>query len=60
MKKYTFDLLKEIGTGERLVVATSTENIVSNENMLALTSIFEKADLPLTSEKIERIKKEIR
>lgn len=60
VKKYTFDLLKEIGTGERLVVAMSTENIVSNDNMLALTSIFEKADLPLTPEKIERIKKEIR
>jgi hypothetical protein len=59
VKKYTFDLLKEIGTGERLVVAMSTENIVSNENMLALTSIFEKADLPLTPEKISRIEKSI-
>jgi hypothetical protein len=59
VKKYTLDLLKEIGTGERLVIAMSTENIVSNENMLALTSIFEKADLPLTPEKISRIEKSI-
>jgi hypothetical protein len=35
----------------------STENLVSNEHLIALTSIFEKADLPLTEDKIEKIKK---
>jgi len=33
----------------------STENQVSNENLLALTSVLEHAELPLTKEKIDRI-----
>jgi hypothetical protein len=41
------DLLAEAGAGDRLAVAMSTENIVSNENLLALTSVLEKAYLPL-------------
>ena len=44
-----------MGAGERLVLEMSTENLVSNENLLALTAVLEKAELPLTREKVERI-----
>jgi hypothetical protein len=50
-------MLKELGTGERAAVAMSTENLVSNENMLAVTSVFEHADLPLTEDTIARLAK---
>jgi hypothetical protein len=33
-----------------VVIAMSTENLVSNENLLALTEILEQADLPMTRE----------
>jgi hypothetical protein len=46
-RQYTMDLLKEIGTGQRLTVAMSTENLVSNNNLLAVTSVLENAELPL-------------
>jgi hypothetical protein len=45
-RKHALDILREAGTGERLAVAMSTENLVSNENLLMLTSVLEKADLP--------------
>lgn len=48
--KRALELLKEIGAGDRVAVAASTENQVSNENLLALTSVIEKAALPLTSD----------
>ena len=51
-KKYALDILRDVGIGDRLAVAMSTENLVSNENLLVLTSVLEKADLPLTKEKI--------
>ena len=54
-KSCALELLKGAGTGERISVAVSTENLVSNENLLMLTSVFENADLPLTEEKIQRI-----
>jgi len=53
--KYALDLLGEVDRGERLVIEMSTENQVSNENLLALTSVLEHAELPLTKEKIDRI-----
>jgi hypothetical protein len=52
-RRYALDLLRDVGTGERLVVEMSTENLVSNENLLALTSILEHAELPLTRDKID-------
>ena len=55
VKKHALNLLREVGSGDRLVVEMSTENLVSNENLLMLTSIMENADLPLTKEKIDRI-----
>jgi hypothetical protein len=57
VKEYTLNLLRAAIPAERLVIAMSTENLVSNEHLIALTSIFEKADLPLTEDKIEKIKK---
>ncbi len=46
-KELAYSLLQEAGTGERLAIAMSTENLVSNENLIALTSVLEKATLPL-------------
>ena len=54
-KKHTLNLLKEVIPGDRLCIEVSTENLVSNENLLMLTSVLENADLPLTQEKIDRI-----
>jgi len=48
-------LLRDVGPGERLVIEMSTENLVSNENLLVLASVLEHADLPLTRPKIDRI-----
>ena len=46
--EFARDLLAQAGTGERLVIEMSTENLVSNENLRALTSVLEQAKLPLT------------
>lgn len=54
-KQHALDLLREAGTGDRLAVAMSTENLVSNENLRMLTAVLEKAELPLTEEKIDEI-----
>ncbi len=35
------------GTGDRLVIEMSTENLVSNENLLALTEVLENTELPI-------------
>src|SRR5512133_1250444 len=42
-RELALDLLREAGAGERLAIAMSTENLVSNENLIALTSVLEKA-----------------
>lgn len=54
-KKHALNLLREVIPGDRLCIEMSTENLVSNENLVMLTSILEKAELPLTKEKIDRI-----
>jgi hypothetical protein len=46
-RNYALDLLKDAGRGERFAIAMSTEN--------ALTSVLEKADLPLSAERVEQI-----
>jgi hypothetical protein len=56
-QKLALDILREVCPGERLAVAMSTENIVSNENLLTLTSVLERAALPLTREKVDQIEK---
>jgi hypothetical protein len=52
-KKHALEMLRDIGTGERVCFEMSTENQVSNENLLALTAVLEHASLPLTPEKID-------
>ncbi|MAG35290.1 MAG: hypothetical protein CL878_03450 [Dehalococcoidia bacterium] len=54
-KEHALDILREAGSGERLAVAMSTENLVSNENLRMLTAVLEHASLPLTDDKIDRI-----
>ena len=54
-QKAALELLREIGTGERLAIAMSTENLVTNENLQSLTAVLEKVTLPLTPEKIDNI-----
>ena len=51
------ELLRDAGQGGRLVIEVSTENLVSNDNLLALTSVLERADLPLTRAKIDAIER---
>ena len=55
IREHALDMLREAGTGDRLVVEMNTETYVSNENLLALTAILENANLPLTPEVIDRI-----
>jgi len=49
-RDYALRLLREVGAGDRLVIEMSTENLVSNENLLALTSVLAEAELPLRAE----------
>jgi hypothetical protein len=58
-KKFTLNLLRDIIPGERVCIAMSTENIVSNDNLLVVTSVLENADLPLTEDKIDKIEKSL-
>ena len=58
-RDYALDFLREAGRGERLVIEMSTENLVSNDNLLTLTSVLEQGDLPLTEEKIEGIERSL-
>jgi len=58
-REYALTLLREAGEGDRLVIEMSTENQVSNENLLTLTSVLEHATLPLTREKIDRIERSV-
>ncbi len=58
-KRYALDILREVIPGDRLVIEMSTENLISNENLVMLTSVLENADLPLTEEKIDRIERSL-
>ena len=55
-RDFALSFLKEIGKRERIVIAMSTENLVSNENLLALTAVLQQASHPLTIEKIDSFK----
>lgn len=57
--RFTLDLLREAIPGDRVVIEVSTENLVSNENLLALTSVLEKARLPLTEDSIAEIERSL-
>ncbi len=54
-KQHALGLLRDLGAGDRVTVAMSTENLVSNEHILLLTSVLENAELPLTEGKIAEI-----
>jgi hypothetical protein len=54
-RPYALNLLGDAGTGERLAVTMSTENQVSNENLLALAAVMEHAELPLDAGRIATI-----
>lgn len=56
-RAYALQLLEESGSGERVVIVMSTEELVSNENLLAVTSVLEHARLPLTPERLTEIEK---
>ncbi len=48
VKKHALNLLREVGSSDRLVIELCTETLLSDENLLLLTSVLENADLPLT------------
>ena len=58
--RFALDLLREIVPGERLVIAMSTENQVTNANLCALTAVLENAELPLTPKIVDRIAESLR
>jgi hypothetical protein len=57
---HMLSLLTEAGPGARFAVEMSTEGQVSNENLLALTSVLERVELPLTVEAVERLARDLR
>ncbi len=59
VRKHALSLLREVIPGDRLTIQMTTENLVSNDNLIMLTSILENAELPLTQEKIDKIEKSI-
>jgi hypothetical protein len=59
-REHALNLLRDVVPGERLCIEASTENIVSNENLLMLTSVLENAELPLTAEKVDQIEKSLK
>jgi hypothetical protein len=59
VRKYMLNLLRSAGLGDRIAIEASTENLVSDENLLALSSILEHASLPLSEESINEIEKSI-
>lgn len=59
VKKNTLELLRSVIPGERLVIEMSTENLVSNENLIMLASVLENAELPLTDDKIDEIERSL-
>ena len=58
-RDYTLNLLAEVIPGDRLTITMSAENLVSNEDLLMLTSVLEQADLPLTKEKVDGMRKRL-
>jgi hypothetical protein len=59
VRRFLLDLLVSVIPGDRVGIAASTENLVSDEHLLALSSILEKATLPLWKESIDRIEKSL-
>ena len=49
-REFAAALMSEVGTGERLAVEMSTENQVSNKNLLSLTAVLQDAVLPVAQQ----------
>jgi len=60
VKRYLLELLRSMVPGERVGIEASTENLVSDEHLLLLSSILEKAELPLQNERIDRIERSLK
>jgi len=60
VKKYLLDLLRSIVPGDRVGIEASTENLVSDKDLLALSAIMEKAELPLSERIISEIERSIK
>ena len=58
-RDYALRLLSDAVPGERLVIEMSTENLVPNEELLALTSVLEQVVLPLTKQRVESIEESL-
>jgi hypothetical protein len=54
-RQYALNLLSEVGAGDRLAIAMSTEGQVSNDNLMALTDVLASATLPLDPAAVTRI-----
>jgi hypothetical protein len=59
VKQHALELLRSVVPADRLVIVMSSENLVSNENLLMLTSVLENAELPLTEGKIQKIERSL-
>jgi hypothetical protein len=58
-REFALQMLREVAPGDRLAVAMSTENQVSNENLRMLTAVLEHAELPLSQEVVDRIQQSL-
>lgn len=56
VREYLLNLLSSIIPGDRVEIIASSENLVSDEHLLAMSAIMEKATLPLTKEKLAEIR----
>jgi len=60
VREQALALLAETIPGDRLVVEMSTENLVSNENLLALTDVLAPGALPLSGDGVRQIEASLR
>jgi len=59
VKNYLIELLKSVMPGDRVGIAASTENLVTDEHLLVLSSALQSAILPLSNENICKIEKHL-
>jgi hypothetical protein len=59
VQRHAIELLRDVAPGDRLAIAMSSENLVSNEGLVALTSVLEHADLPLTETAVDDIERKL-
>jgi len=59
VRSHLLNLLKEVVPGDRVGIEASTENLVSDEHLLVLSKVLEKAALPLSKDKVDEIERSI-